>query len=84
MKNLDVLSKAIADEKATQATPAPAPVDLSKLSTDDVEKIAARVVEMLSERTPDAPPAQVKTETTESETAESDEGDAPEPETEVD
>ena len=59
MRNIDILSKAIADEKA--ATPAPAPVDLSKLSTDDVEKIAARVVEMLSERTPDAPPAKVET-----------------------
>ncbi len=82
MKNLDILSKAIADEKATQATPAPA-VDLSKLSTDDVEKIATRVVEMLSERTPDAPPAKVDTALDESDTEpepETDEGEASETE----
>ena len=82
MKNLDVLSKAIADEKATQATPAPA-VDLSKLSTDDVEKIATRVVEMLSERTPDAPPAKVETAQDAPETeTETDESETPE--TEID
>ena len=69
MKNLDALTKAIAEENAQNATPTPTP---TPNADDIVEKVAQRVVEILSQRTttPDADdePSGVNDETTETET----------------
>ena len=55
MKNIDLLAKAVAP---AEPAPAPATADPDKIAGDLIDKIAARVVELLSEQqTADPEPA---------------------------
>ena len=47
MKNLDILSNAIASEKPPETAPTPA----SKMSDDDVDRIAKRMIELMANNT---------------------------------
>lgn len=55
MKNIDLLAKAVAPEAPAPA-PAPQQIDPNQIAGDLIDKIAARVVELLGQQNTDPEP----------------------------